>query len=90
MSSHIEPESEWVQYVRNHFEPAPDVEMSYEDENNLLWLLNAPEGYQVEDEMLEYAQKHPDADMKELIGYFDKVAPNGLAPGDDGEDLADE
>ena len=40
--------------------------------------------------MLEYAQKHPEADMKELIGYFDKVAPDGLAPGDDGEDLADE
>ena len=83
-------ESVWVQYVREHYEPAVDVEMSYEDENNLLWLLNAPEEYQVEDEMLEYAQKHPDADMKELIGYFDKVAPNGLAPGGDREDLADE
>ena len=73
-------ESVWVQYVREHYEPASDVEMSYEDENNLLWLLNAPAGYQVEDEMLEYAQKHPDASMKELI-------PDGLTPGDDGLDL---
>ena len=70
-----------------HYEPASDVEMSYEDENNLLWLLNAPAGYQVEDEMLEYAQKHPDASMKELIEYFDEVAPDGLTPGDDGLDL---
>lgn len=37
-------ESVWVQYVREHYEPASDVEMSYEDENNLLWLLNAPAG----------------------------------------------
>ena len=29
-------ESVWVQYVREHYEPASDVEMSYEDENNLL------------------------------------------------------
>ena len=28
-------ESVWVQYVREHYEPASDVEMSYEDENNL-------------------------------------------------------
>ena len=80
-------ESVWVQYVREHYEPASDVEMSYEDEYNLLWLLNAPAGYQVEDEMLEYAQKHPDASMKELIEYFDEVAPDGLTPGDDGLDL---
>ena len=80
-------ESVWVQYVREHYEPASDVEMSYEDENNLLWLLNAPAGYRVEDEMLEYAQKHPDASMKELIEYFDEVAPDGLTPGDDGLDL---
>ena len=80
-------ESVWVQYVREHYEPASDVEMSYEDENNLLWLLNAPAGYQVEDEMLEYAQKHLDASMKELIEYFDEVAPDGLTPGDDGLDL---
>ncbi len=46
--------------------------------NNLLWLLNAPAGYQVEDEMLEYDKKHPDASMKELIEYFDEVAPDGL------------
>ena len=60
-------ESVWVQYVREHYEPAS--------------------GYQVEDEMLEYAQKHPDASMKELIEYFDEVAPDGLTPGDDGLDL---
>ncbi len=35
-------ESVWVQYVREHYEPASDVEMSYEDENKLLWLMNAP------------------------------------------------
>ena len=82
-------ESVWVQYVREHYEPSPNVEMSYADENNLLWLLNAPEGYQVEDEMLKYAHEHPDASMKELIEYFDEVAPDGLAPGDDGKDLAE-
>lgn len=28
-----------------------------------------------------------DASMKELIEYFDEVAPDGLTPGDDGLDL---
>lgn len=71
-------ESVWVQYVREHYEPASDVEMSYEDENNLLWLLNAPAGYQVEDEMLEYAQKHPDASMKNLSNTSMKLPRTGL------------
>lgn len=90
MSKQNNPESAWVQYVREHFEPAPEVEMSYEDENNLLWLLNAPESYLVEDEMLAYAQAHPDADMKKLIAYFGSIVPPGLAPGDDGEDLEED
>ena len=85
-----ERESEWVELVRERYEPDPDVEMSYEDENNLLWLLNAPEQYDIETEMMEYAKKHPDATLKELVEYFDKIVPPGLAPGDDGADLLDD
>ena len=75
-----ECESEWVELVRERYEPDPDVEMSYEDENNLLWLLNAPEQYEIEPEMLEYAKKHPNATMKELVEYFRKIVPPGLPP----------
>ena len=90
MSKQDEKESEWVQYVREHFEPTPEVEMSYADECHLLSLLNGPEAYRVENEMLKYAHEHPDATMNELIDYFDEVAPDGLAPGDDGEDIAED
>ena len=71
-------ESEWVQLVRKRYEP--EGEMSYEDENDLLMLLNAPEQYEVEPEMLEYAKAHPKATVKELIDYFDSIAPDGLPP----------
>lgn len=80
MSENIEYESEWVQLIRERYEPDPDVEMSYEDENNLLWLLNAPEQYQVEEEMLQYAKQHPQETMKELLLYFDSIVPEGLPP----------
>lgn len=80
-------ESIWVQLVRERYEPPADANMSHMEENNLIWLLNAPEQYQVEEEMLTYATTHPEADMEELLKYFDSIVPPGLAPGDDGEDL---
>lgn len=85
-----EMESEWVLLVRERYEPAPDVEMSYRDENDFLFLLNAPEQYEVEPQMLQYAKEHPDASMEELIDYFDEIVPPGLAPCDDGADLLDD
>ena len=73
-------ESEWVMLVRERYEPAPDVKMSYKDENELLMLLNAPEQYEVETDMLAYAKEHPDATATELCEYFDEIAPAGLPP----------
>lgn len=66
--------------VRERYEPEPEVKMSYKDENELLMLLNAPEQYEVEPEMLAYAKEHPDATVTELCEYFDKIAPEGLPP----------
>lgn len=66
------------------------AERSYEDEANYLWLKNAPEQYLVEASMLAYAKKHPDITSSELCAYFDSIAPEGLAPGDDGADLLDD
>lgn len=73
-----ELESEWVALVRDRFEG--DEEMDYASEADFLCLLNAPEQYEVEDEMLEYAKSHPDASMKELVEYFDEIASDGLPP----------
>lgn len=70
--------------------PDGDTAVSYEAENDYLWLVNAPEQYEVEPQMLEYTKAHPSASMKDLIDYFDDIAPLGLAPGDDGEDLLDD
>lgn len=67
----IPNESAWVQYVRKHFEPIDDT---YEQEMLLLSLLNAPEEYAVEDEMLTYANAHPNATMNELFDYFREIA----------------
>ena len=80
MTKRVQDESQWVTLVRERYEPDPHIEMSYEDENYLLWLLNAPEQYEVEDQMLTYAKAHEKADMKELMDYFDSIAPQGLPP----------
>lgn len=60
---------------------------SYEMMGYYDWLLLAPASYCVEAAMLAYVKSHPNADMKELCNYFDQIAPDGLAPGDDGADL---
>ena len=69
-------ESEFIQLVRERYEP--EGEMSYADEQDLLFLLNAPAQYEVEPEMLKYAKSHPNSTMRELIGYFDSFVPDGL------------
>ncbi len=90
MNRAAQAESEWVQLVRDRYEPEPDAEMSYEEEGYLLCLLNAPEQYENEDEMLAYAKARPEATMKELVEYWDSITPDGLPPGDDGADLLDD
>ena len=45
-----------------------------------LFLLAACEQYEVENEMLEYVNNHPDATIDDLDAYFDKIAPLGLPP----------
>lgn len=73
-----EQESEFVQLVRERYDT--DDEMSYEDEQTLLFLLNAPEQYEVEPEMLKYAKEHPDISARELALYFHTFVPDGLPP----------
>lgn len=73
-------ESEWVMLVRERYEPAPEVKMSYKDENALLLLLNAPEQYEIEHEMLKYAKEHENATMEEMVDFFRDIVPEGLPP----------
>lgn len=53
---------------------------NYDVFSTFLFILAAPEQYEVEDEMLEYLNSHPDATVRELFEYFDSVAPSGLPP----------
>ena len=75
---HQSVESEFVQLIRERYEP--EGEMRFADEQNLLFLLNAPEQYEVEPEMLKYAKEHPRSTMRELIDYFHSIVPDGLPP----------
>lgn len=77
-------ESEYILLIRERYEKD---EMSFEEENDFLWLINAPEQYENEKEMLAFAKKHPVATMKDLLTFWDSITPDGLAPGDDGADL---
>lgn len=87
-------ETEWVKLVKERYGPDPGVEMSYEDENEFCFLLEAAEQYEVEPQMLEYAKKHPKATAMQMIEYLDQIAPPGLPPcaseWDDDDDDDDE
>lgn len=63
---------------------------TYEEKGNYLWIVNAPEQYQNESEMLEFVEKNPNATLKEVFSYWNKITPAGLAPGDDGADLLED
>lgn len=80
-------ESEFVQLMRKKFQKE---EMSLEEKTKFGFLINAPEEYETEPEMLAYVKKHPEASMDELLEYFDKITPDGLSPADDGSDLEED
>ena len=46
--------------------------------------------YEIESEAMAYVEKHPNATARELYDFFCRTAPEGLAPGDSGEDLLDD
>ncbi len=64
-------------YAEDIPESGPD---SYERINDFLGLMEAVEQYEVEAEMMEYAEKHPEATVRELNVYFHSFVPNGLPP----------
>ena len=53
-------------------------------------VLLAPKQYGTESVMLEFAKEHKEATIKEMYDYFNKITPDGLAPGDDGADLMED
>ncbi len=81
-------ESEYVSLVRKLFDHGQ--EMSYEEENTFLFLLNGPEQYENEPEMLEYLKENPACSMNDLFGYWASITPPGLPPGMTEEDLLDD
>ena len=80
-------ESEYIQLMRSRFEKD---EMSYNEESDFLALINGPEAFRNEPEMLSFAKEHPDATMEDMIDYWDSITPPGLPPGMTEADLADD
>lgn len=64
-------------YAEDISESGPD---SYEKVSEFLFLLNAPEQYEVEPEMLKYAKEHPSISARDLVLYFHSFVPDGLPP----------
>ena len=80
-------ESRYEQLMRARFEKD---EMSYAEENDLFFLLDAPAQYGNEEEMLKYILNHEQASLAEIMEYFDSITPDGLPPGMTEEDLMDD
>lgn len=59
-----------------------DTSEHYHSVNEFLFVLQAPYHYEVENKMLEYAKKHPKADLAELSRFFDTIVPPGTLPPD--------
>lgn len=69
-------EPKYVQVLRERYTPAEDAE--YEEEADFLWMLNAPEQCEVQEEVLGYMEAHPEASLKDLIAFFDSLFPDGI------------
>lgn len=65
------------------------VNSDYATETMYDFMLDAPEEYENEEEMLEYLEKNPDCTLRDVFDYFNVITPDGLSPNDDGGDLAD-
>lgn len=53
------------------------------DEENhgcYLTLINGPQQYEVEDQMMKYLEEHPNATLKELEDHFCNICPEGYPP----------
>ena len=65
--------------------PENDDGDNYKSFMDFFFFFTAPFAYEVEDEMLEYAKKHPKADFAELYHYFTVIVPPGTLPPDSDE-----
>lgn len=72
-------DTEFQRYMVEQY--AEDIpEGSYRDEQQFLFVMEAAEQYEVEQEMLAYAKEHPNATVRELDEYFDTITTDGLPP----------
>lgn len=60
---------------------------SYEMQGDYCCAYFGPYQYRTEASILKYVKTHSNATLGEICNYFDKITPDGLAPGDDGTDL---
>ena len=75
----------YQKYIKDHYLdkiPDNDEGKNYKEFMDFMFVLTAPCAYEVEDEMLEYAKKHPDADMWGFYQYFTYLVPPGTLPPD--------
>lgn len=72
-------DTEFQRYMVERY--AEDIpEGNYRDEQQFLFVMEASEQYEVEQEMLAYAKEHPNATVQELDEYFDTITRDGLPP----------
>ena len=79
---------EYTEIIKKRYEAVSHE--NYEQNGYYTCVMMAPSQYLTEHSMLRYVQAHPTASLKELFVYFNKITPDGLAPGDNGVDLMDE
>lgn len=83
-------DTEFQMLMLDLFYDSVDSNGNEEETEELLYVLNAPEQYKFEDEMMTFAKENPNASLHEFAHYFDIACPDGLPPGDDGSDLLDD
>lgn len=84
----METHEEYYALIKERYES--ESKKGYEQAGYFATVLYAPWQYKVEISMLNYTKQHPNASLKEMYSYFNKITPIGLAPGDDGADLLED
>lgn len=73
--------TKYQQYIIKRFsETASKAKKDYDLHGKFICVLEAPEAYEVENEMLTFGLTHSSASLDDFLEYFMKISPPGLPP----------
>ena len=78
-------DEEWEELMYSRYD-RPDL--SINEESDFLFMVVAPQDMLLSEQMLEYAQRNPEASVRDLFDYYVSISPGGYPKNLTSEELA--